>query len=96
MGLIARHVDSTKGQCLVADLEVLEPSEAGTHDDVALGSRLERAPSACVEDAIEHGLRFGAHPVERHVGAVQEGLLLGDLTLGRHSQAMHLPRSGNP
>ncbi len=68
-------VDPPEGECLVPDVQLLEPGQAGAHDDVPLGPGLEGAALAQVEHALEHRIGIPAHGVEPRVGEVDERLL---------------------
>ena len=64
------HIDTTEGQGLVSDVKVLETSEAGSDNDISLGSRLKGPSTPRVDDTIEHRTGVVAHDLERGVGAI--------------------------
>ena len=81
---LGEAVDAAEVQGLVADVELLQPGQAGAHDDVALGAGLEGAPPTEVEHALEHLARIAPHGLEAVVGAVQKLLLILQIGMVRH------------
>jgi hypothetical protein len=73
---LRQAVDAPEVEGLVADVELIEPGEARTHDDVALGTRLERPAAAEVQDPLQHLAGFASHELESVVGPVEELLLI--------------------
>jgi hypothetical protein len=73
---LGHTVDAAEIESLVADVELIESGEARPHDDVALGTRLERAATAEIEDPLEHLAGFASHELESVVGPVEELLLI--------------------
>ncbi len=66
---VVRHgVDTAKAQGLVTDLELSQPSQAGPHHDVSLGTGLEGSAPSQVKDRIEHFGGVSPHGVERTDG----------------------------
>jgi hypothetical protein len=76
-----RGVDPSEAQCLVPDVQLLEPGEGGVDDDVALGACLKGAATPDVDDVADHRPRLIAHRVECDMGSVEVALFLGDLAL---------------
>ncbi len=77
-------VDAPEVESLVADVELLQPGEAGAHHDVALGARLERAAPAQVENALQHLARLAPHELQPVVGTVEELLLILQIGMFGH------------
>ena len=77
-------VDTPEVERLVADVELLQAGQAGAHDDVALGARLERAAPAEIEHALQHLARLAAHELQPVVGTVEELLLIVQIRMFGH------------
>ncbi len=77
-------VDAPEVEGLVADVELLQAGQAGAHDDVALGPRLERATPAEVEDTLQHLARLAPHELQPVVGTVEELLLILQIGMFGH------------
>ena len=77
-------VDSPEGQGLIADVELLEPGQAGADDHVPLGAGLERPTFAEVKDPLEHAVGVRAHGVEARIGQIHELLFCLQLALDPH------------
>ena len=71
---IVDPVDPAEGQGLVPDVQLFEPGQAGAHDHVPFGPRLERSAPPQVEHPLEHGIGITPHGVEACVGHVHERL----------------------
>ena len=76
-------VDTTEEEGLVANGQLVEAVKGRAHDHVALH---EVARPAHVGDGgrVAQGARFGTHVIQGVERTVEEGLLLGNLTLVRH------------
>ncbi len=77
-------IDATEVQRLVTDVELFQPGQAGAHDDVALGTGLERTAPAQVQHILEHLARLAPHELEALVGTVEELLFVPQIGMFRH------------
>ena len=81
---LGQPVDAPEVERLVADVELLQPGQAGPHHDVALGAGLERAAPPEVQDALEHLARLTPHELQTVVGTVEELLLILQIGMFGH------------
>ena len=81
---LGEAVDPSEVERLVADIELLQASQAGADHDVALGARLERAAPAEIEHALQHLARFAPHGLQPVVGTVEELLLILQIGMFGH------------
>ena len=81
---LGEPVDAAEIESLVADVELLQPGQAGAHDDVTLGPGLEGAAPAEVEHALEHLARLAPHELQPVVGTVEELLLILQIGMFGH------------
>ena len=81
---LGQPVDAPEVERLVADVELLQAGQAGAHDDVALGARLERAAPPEVEHALEHLAGLAPHELQPVVGTVEELLLILQIGMFGH------------
>ena len=100
VGAVARlgqPVDPAEVEGLVPDVELLQPGQAGAHDDVALGARLEGATPTQVEHAFEHLAGLAPHELQPVVGTVEELLLILQIGMFGHlSPFSPVPRGNGP
>ncbi len=73
---LGQPIDAPEVERLVPDVELFEAGEAGSHNDVALGARLERASSPEVEYTLEHVAGLAPHELQPVVGTVEVLLLI--------------------
>ena len=77
-------IDAPEVERLVADVQLLQPGQAGAYDDVALGARLERATPTEVEHTLEHVAGLAAHELQPVVGTVEVLLLILQIRMYGH------------
>ena len=77
-------VDPSEVKRLVSDIELFQAGQAGPHDNVALGARLERAAPAQVEHTLQHLPRLAPHELQAVVGTIEELLLILQIWMFGH------------
>ena len=82
-GLTGVGVDPPEEEGLVTDGELIEAVQGRPHHDVTL-DEVPRPAHGRHRDAVAHRGGLAAHVIECSQGAVEERLLLGDLTLVGH------------
>ena len=91
---LGEPVDAAEVEGLVPDVELLQPGQAGAHDDVALGARLEGATPAQVEHALQHLARLAPHELQPVIGTVEELLLILQIGMFGHRSPFSPAASG--
>ena len=93
---LGQAVDAAEIERLVADVELVEPSQARPHDDVALGAGLERAAPAEVQDTLQHLASLAPHELQPVVGTVQVVLLILQIRMFGHLSPFSPVRGNRP